>query len=42
MDKYKPKLDAINESIRTELKTQFEGDSDLMSELNIKDKAIDF
>ena len=34
MDKYKPKLDAINESIRSELKTQFEGDSDLMSELN--------
>ena len=34
MDKYKPKLDNINEMIRSELTKQFEGDSDLMSELN--------
>ena len=39
MEKYKPKLDNINEMIRTELTKQFEGDSNLMSELNFNTSA---
>ena len=39
MEKYKPKLDNISEVIRSELGKQFEGDSDLMSELNFTTKA---
>ena len=39
MEKYKPKLDNINEVIRSELTKQFEGDSDLMSELNFNTSA---
>jgi hypothetical protein len=42
MEKYKPKLDNINEVIKTELTKQFEGDSDLMKELKFDTKpAID-
>ena len=39
MEKYKPKLDNINEVIRSEFTKQFEGDSDLMSELNFNTSA---
>jgi len=38
MEKYKPKLDNINEVIKIELQKRFEGDSDLMKEIKFDTK----